>query len=90
MVFAVYTDDKVKSLKTARAACEAREYKDSICLELLAYFLAQNGDFKGAVKWETRALEIGIFGEQFARERLASYKKEKLPESMGVYWFFVK
>jgi tetratricopeptide (TPR) repeat protein len=50
--------DAAKAKAHAQQACEAAEYDDGACLQLLAYVCAQEGDFAGAVKWQKEAVAV--------------------------------
>ena len=93
--FAVHTDDPAKAIKAAKAACTAKEYRDEICLQLLAWAYARNGDFENAVHWQKKALELPVFGMAEAKVRLEQYRQHTAEvggtaEAGGVYWYFVE
>jgi DhnA family fructose-bisphosphate aldolase class Ia len=87
--FAVHTDDPAKAIKAAKAACEAKEYGDEICLQLLAWMYARNGDFENAVHWQKKALELPVFGMSEAKDRLKKYQQDKADVG-EVYWYLVR
>jgi tetratricopeptide (TPR) repeat protein len=76
--FAAHTDDRAKAVKAAKAACEAKKYEDSTCLEILAWMYARSGDFENAVRWQKKALEMPVvWDEENARERLEKYQRRE-------------
>jgi hypothetical protein len=70
-----------KTLATAHydgtMACELSNWKDANIIGALAGCCAECGDFMEAVKWETKALEIGY---KTKRETEAAMKRLKLYE----------
>jgi tetratricopeptide (TPR) repeat protein len=78
--------DGKKALHHATRACELTGWNDYSCLDALAAAYAELGDFPGAVKWETKALDVlpqekdvelrGLF-EADLRSHLALFKAHK-------------
>jgi beta-lactamase regulating signal transducer with metallopeptidase domain len=68
-----------KALDQARKACEMAGWNNSYFLDTLAAAHARLGDFKEAVKWEKKALELGTLGpeQEGARKRLELYEAGK-------------
>lgn len=58
--------DGKQAVESAKQACELTEYKHEEFLNTLAASLAETGDFKGAVKWATKAVELDPKNEEFA------------------------
>ncbi len=65
--------DGKQALADATKACEVTEWKDSLFLAGLAFAYAELGDFDNAVKWQTKVVEMGGFGE----DRLVLFKQKK-------------
>ncbi|NIL98930.1 MAG: tetratricopeptide repeat protein [Planctomycetales bacterium] len=67
-----------RALELAKAASEVTEYKEAHILSTLAAAYAEGGDFKTAVKWSQKALDLGEgeIREQLAKE-LESYQAEQ-------------
>jgi tetratricopeptide (TPR) repeat protein len=86
--FAVHTDDLTKAIQAAKQACKGTEYREEICLQLLASLYAQSGDFDNAVRWQRKALELPVFGSAEARKRLENYRRGKRNE-WGIDWYLV-
>jgi tetratricopeptide (TPR) repeat protein len=82
-LYATCPDDKVrdgkKALQNARKACELTGWKNAGVLDKLAAACAESGQFKEAVKWQKKALEIGWDDkeEEKARKRLKLYEADK-------------
>ena len=67
--------DSARAVALARHTCEATEWKYSFCLGTLAAALAETGDFDGAARWQTEALDLYPEDEKPAgRSRLALYE----------------
>lgn len=81
-VLATSPDDKVRNgkqaIELAKKACEVTQYKEGHIVSTLAAGYAEIGDFETAIKWSTKAVEIGDedVKEQLAKE-LESYKAKK-------------
>jgi tetratricopeptide (TPR) repeat protein len=73
--------DGKRAVRGARRACELSEWKDTPCLEALAAAYAECGEFRKAMRWEKRAIEVGQQlppGEQeIMRARLQRYRDGK-------------
>jgi tetratricopeptide (TPR) repeat protein len=69
------------AVEHAKRACELSRWKEGTFLDTLAAAYAESGDYKEAVKWQRRALEVGFLrraGEtEQARERLKLYEAGK-------------
>jgi tetratricopeptide (TPR) repeat protein len=72
--------DGRRAIKLAKEACELTENKMPHILSTLAAAYAETGDFKNAMKWSTKAVELGgkdkETGEALKKE-LESYKAKK-------------
>jgi Tfp pilus assembly protein PilF len=83
-VLATSPDDKLRnakrSIELATKACELTKYEKAHILSTLASGYAEAGDFDTAIKWSTKAVEIGgedpETSEQLKKE-LESYKEKK-------------
>jgi len=81
-VLATSPDEKLRNgqraIKLAVEACESTEYKQAHILSTLAAAYAETGDFDTALKWSTKATEIGMeeHNEELKNE-LESYKARK-------------
>lgn len=81
-VLATSPDEKIRdgkrALELALKACEASEYKAAHVLSTLAAAYAETRDFKNAIKWSKKAVEIGDESqkEELGKE-LASYEEGK-------------
>ena len=68
-----------RSIELATKACELTEYKASHILSTLASGYAESGDFESAIKWSTKAVELGqddSVVDQLKKE-LESYQQKK-------------
>ena len=72
---AKYRDGK-QAITLATLACEQTNYKHEEFLDTLAAAHAEAGDFKAAVKWATKTLELDPQNEDFA-EHLKLYQSGK-------------
>jgi hypothetical protein len=64
-----------KNLEYATRACELSQWKDFSYLDTLAASYAEVGDFKAAVKWQTKAIELAFTGfKSQLRSRLKLYE----------------
>jgi tetratricopeptide (TPR) repeat protein len=70
--------DADRSLELATKACELTEYKQAHILSTLASSYAEKGDFESAIKWSSKAVELGEgdVKEQLEKE-LESYRAAK-------------
>ncbi|MCO6454073.1 MAG: tetratricopeptide repeat protein [Pirellulaceae bacterium] len=70
--------DAKRSIELATKACEVTEYKEAHILSTLAAGYAESGDFETAIKWSTKAVELGEgeTREQLQKE-LESYQQKK-------------
>jgi tetratricopeptide (TPR) repeat protein len=83
-VLATSTDDKVRnaerSIELGTKACELTKYERPHILSTLAAGYAEKGDWENAVKWSTKATELGSkdpeVGDQLKKE-LESYQEKK-------------
>lgn len=60
------------AVKYARKACAAQRGEDSLCIAVLAAAYAETGNFKNAVKWQRKAVELA---ENSYRERMRQVLK---------------
>ena len=83
-VLATSTDDKVRnadrSIELGTKACELTKYERPHILSTLAAGYAEKGDWENAIKWSTKAVEVGAkdaeVSEQLKKE-LESYQEKK-------------
>jgi tetratricopeptide (TPR) repeat protein len=81
-VLATSPDDKLRDGKRAKElatkACELTKYEAAHILSTLAAAYAETGDFKTAIKWSTKAVQLGSEEQQepLAKE-LKAYKESK-------------
>lgn len=70
--------DAKRSIELATKACELTKYEKPHILSTLASGYAEKGDFDTAIKWSTKAVELGEgeVKEQLGKE-LESYKEKK-------------
>jgi tetratricopeptide (TPR) repeat protein len=70
--------DAKRSIELGTKACELTDYKKPHILSTLASGYAEAGDFETAIKWSTKAVELGEgeIKEQLGKE-LESYKQKK-------------
>ena len=67
-----------RAIELATLACQVTEYKLAYILSTLAAAYAETGDFQTAVKWSTKAVEIGDKEESDSlKKELESYKANK-------------
>ncbi|MCE9527011.1 MAG: tetratricopeptide repeat protein [Planctomycetales bacterium] len=82
-VLATSKDDKVrdgkKSIEYGKQACELTEYKKPHILSTLASGYAETGDFETAIKWSTKAVELGkgTENDDQLHKELEGYKERK-------------
>ncbi len=82
-VLATSTDDKVrdakKSIEYGTQACDLTEYKKPHILSTLASGYAEAGDFETAIKWSTKAVELGkgTENDDQLHKELKGYKENK-------------
>jgi tetratricopeptide (TPR) repeat protein len=72
--------DGNKAVELATRACELTDWKNGSCLACLAAAHAECQDFKEAVKWQKRALEVSQDnkdGKELGLKRLRLYEKGK-------------
>jgi tetratricopeptide (TPR) repeat protein len=71
-------DPKIRDGKTAlvnaKKACDLAAWKNAQSLETLAAAYAETGDFKQAVAWEQKAIDLGL---KDSKERLELYKQNR-------------
>ena len=69
-----------RSIELATKACELTEYKEAHILSTLASGYAESGDWETALKWSTKAVEVGAqeaeTSDQLKKE-LESYREKK-------------
>ncbi|QDU26017.1 TPR repeat-containing protein YrrB [Anatilimnocola aggregata] len=70
--------DSKRSIELATKACELTKYEKAHILSTLASGYAEKGDFETAIKWSTKAVELGEgeVKDQLKKE-LESYKEKK-------------
>jgi tetratricopeptide (TPR) repeat protein len=70
--------DRAKAMKHAARACRLSAHGDAACLQVLAAVCARAGEFKRAVKWQSKA--VAVLGDSLltisARRRLVKYKEK--------------
>jgi tetratricopeptide (TPR) repeat protein len=86
-VLATSPDDKIrdgkKAIQLATEACELTEYKVPHVLSTLAAAYAETGDFDMAIKWSTKAIEIGDKeNDEALKKELENYKAKKPTREM--------
>lgn len=54
-----------RAAELAREACELTGYRNHLCLDTLAAACAEGGDFPGAVRWITRAINLAAGDRRF-------------------------
>jgi len=71
--------DGRKALELARQACVIGAWTNSYEVGTLAAACAETGDFKEAIKWEKKSMELGLPAKELpkAQERLALYQQGK-------------
>jgi tetratricopeptide (TPR) repeat protein len=72
--------DGKQAVELATKACELSEWKDPHCLDTLAAAKAEVGDYNEAVKWQKKAIEIGIDDKALMeelRQHLKLYEEGK-------------
>ncbi|MBC8874614.1 MAG: tetratricopeptide repeat protein [Planctomycetes bacterium] len=72
--------DGKRAITLATKACEVTEYKKPHILSTLAAAYAETGDFKTAIKWSTKAVELGSGDEEVdeqLKKELESYQQKK-------------
>ncbi|MFM2096957.1 MAG: hypothetical protein RIS70_4081 [Planctomycetota bacterium] len=81
-VLATTPDDKLRNadraIEFATRACEITKYEESHILSTLAAGYAEKGDFETAIKWSTKAVELGTEEQKEPlRKELDSYQQKK-------------
>ena len=71
---------RVKAIALATKACELTKYKEAHIVSTLAAGYAEKGDFKTAIKWSLKAVDLG---EGETKENL---KKELKSYQAGKPW----
>lgn len=69
-----------RSIELATKACELTEYKAAHILSTLASGYAEKGDWETAIKWSTKAVEVGAKEDETSeqlKQELESYKQKK-------------
>jgi tetratricopeptide (TPR) repeat protein len=70
--------DGHRAIELGKQACEATNYKEAYILSTFAAAYAETGDFDTAIKWSTKAVEIGDAKDKDElRKELDSYKNKK-------------
>jgi tetratricopeptide (TPR) repeat protein len=76
--------DGRRAIELATKACKLTDHKQAHILSTLAAAHAETGDFKTAVEWSKKAIELGKKGEE--PEVLESLKKELKSYEAGKPW----
>lgn len=81
-VLATSPDDKLRdgkrAIELATKACELTEYKAAHILSTLASGYAETGDWENALKWSTKAVELGKETDvEQLKQELKSYEQKK-------------
>jgi tetratricopeptide (TPR) repeat protein len=69
-----------RSIELATKACELTEYKQAHILSTLASGYAEKGDWETAIKWSTKAVELGAEEDETRdqlKKELESYQEKK-------------
>ncbi|MEX2026759.1 MAG: hypothetical protein WEH44_05650, partial [Pirellulaceae bacterium] len=69
-----------RSIELATKACELTEYKQAHILSTLASGYAESGDWETALKWSSKAVEVGSDEAETIdqlKKELESYKEKK-------------
>ena len=72
--------DGRRAVMLATQACRMTDYKKDFILSTLAAAYAESGDFDSAVKWSTKAAELGADNKEYGvslKKELASYQAKK-------------
>ena len=71
--------DGKEAVDSATKACELTEWEKASYLGTLAAAYAEAGDFAAAVKWQTKAIELGKNEKEKEKygKRLKLYKEKK-------------
>jgi hypothetical protein len=72
--------DGKKALELATKSCELSDWKDTMCLSVFAAARAECGDYKDAVKWQKKVIEMDHGDKEDmdeARRRLKLYEAGK-------------
>jgi tetratricopeptide (TPR) repeat protein len=88
-VLATSTDDKVRdgarSIELATLAAEQTEFKQAHIISTLASGYAEAGDWKNAIKWIEKAIEINKAGEEGVGEARQKEQSESLQKEYENY-----
>ncbi len=81
-LLATSPDEKIRngtrSIELAKKACELSEYKQAHILSTLAAGYAETGDFKTAIEWSQKAVELSEEGiDDQLKQELKSYQAKK-------------
>lgn len=66
--------DGGRAVHCASSACELTNWRDAGYIDTLASAYAEHGDFKEAIRWQRKAIELG-FDNPEARQRLKLYQQ---------------
>ena len=72
--------DGRRAVMLATQACRMTDYKKDFILSTLAAAYAESGDFDSAVKWSSKAAELGAKNKEYGaslKKELASYQAKK-------------
>ena len=72
--------DGKRAVLLATQACRMTGYKKDFMLSTLAAAYAESGDFDNAVKWSSKAVELGAENKEYGaslKKELASYQAKK-------------
>ena len=69
--------DGKRAVELATGACKSTQWKTAHCLETLAAAYAECGNFKEAIKWQEKAIDLGTWDKDKGQKRLKLYQNGK-------------